>query len=84
MQGAGSKATQTQCKNILDKFEKLYLTSTDQAWAMAQLEKFHFSNRIGMEDCLIASVAHRLQIPLYTHNLKHMNPLIGKLAIKPY
>jgi len=29
MQGAGSKATQTQCKNILDKFEKLYLTSTD-------------------------------------------------------
>lgn len=39
---------------------------------------------LGMDDCLIASVAHRLQVPLYTHNLKDMTPLIGELALKPY
>ncbi len=51
---------------------------------MAQLERFQFSHHIGKEDCLIASVAHRLQVPLYTHNLKDMQPLIGSLAIQPY
>jgi predicted nucleic acid-binding protein len=51
---------------------------------MEQLERFQFSHRIGMEDCLIAAVAYRLQIPLYTHNLKHMTPLLGTLAVKPY
>lgn len=35
-------------------------------------------------DCLIASVAYRLKVPLYTHNLKDMTPIIGNLAVKPY
>mgnify|MGYP003642181583 CR=1 FL=1 len=84
MEGASNKVTQSQCKIILSMFDLLYITPLDQQWAMHQLENFQFSHHIGMNDCLIASVAHRLQIPLYTHNLKHMTPLIGKLAIKPY
>lgn len=84
MEGASSKASQRESKRILDKFELFYLTATDQHWAMQQLERFQFSHHIGMDDCLIASVAHRLQIPLYTHNLKDMTPLIGELAVKPY
>jgi predicted nucleic acid-binding protein len=51
---------------------------------MQQLERFQFSHHIGMNDCLIASVAYRLQLPLYTHNLKDMMPMIGQLAVKPY
>lgn len=27
---------------------------------------------------------YRLQLPLYTHNLKDMTPMIGSLAVKPY
>jgi predicted nucleic acid-binding protein len=84
MEGASSKANQNECKNILKKFELLYPTSTDQQWAMEQLERFQFSHHIGKYDCLIASVAYRLQIPLYTHNLKDMTPLIGSLAVQPY
>jgi predicted nucleic acid-binding protein len=84
MEGASNKANQTQCKTLLEEFEMLYPISTDQQWAMGQLEQFQFSHHIGKEDCLIASVAYRLQLPLYTHNLKDMVPLIGKLAIKPY
>jgi hypothetical protein len=30
------------------------------------------------------SVAYRLRVPLYTHNLKDMTPMIGNLAVKPY
>jgi predicted nucleic acid-binding protein len=84
MSGANNKVNQTQSKSILSKFELLYVTSLDQQWAMQELERFQFSHHIGMNDCLIAAVAHRLQIPLYTHNLKDMIPLIGQLAIQPY
>jgi len=84
MEGTRSKVNQAQSKQILSRFELLYLTHTDQRWAMQQLENFQFSHHIGMNDCQIASVAYRLNLPLYTHNLKHMTPLIGNLAIKPY
>ncbi len=84
MRGSTSKATQAQARNILDQFEVLYTTASDQKWAMEQLERFQFSHHIGKDDCLIASVAYRLQVPLYTHNLKDMTPLIGSLAVKPY
>jgi len=84
MEGTTSKANQAQAKGILAQFEMQYLTSADQQWAMDQLERFQFSHHIGMNDCQIASVAYRLRVPLYTHNIKDMVPLIGKLAVKPY
>jgi len=84
MEGTTSKANQTQAKGILAQFEMLHLTTADQVWAMQQLEHFQFSHHIGMNDCQIASVAYRLRVPLYTHNIKDMAPLIGKLAVKPY
>lgn len=84
MEGATSKVNQARCKNILAKFDLLHLTSVDQQWAMAQLERFQFSHHIGKDDCLIASVAHRMGLPLYTHNLKDMTPLLGSLAVQPY
>lgn len=84
MQGASSKANQAQSKATLDNFELIFLTSTDQQWAMKQLERFQFSHHLEMSDCLIAAAAYRLQLPLYTHNLKDMTPMIGALAVKPY
>jgi predicted nucleic acid-binding protein len=84
LEGASNKANQAQCKGLLSLFELLFPTSADQRWAMEQLERFQFSHHIGKEDYLIASVSYRLQLPLYTHNLKHMTPMIGSLAVKPY
>ena len=84
MEGASSKANQTRCKTLLSQFDLLYPTPVDQQWAMQQLERFQFSHHIGKEDCLIAGVAYRLQVPLYTHNLKDMTPLVDTLAIQPY
>ncbi|MBN2303728.1 MAG: PIN domain-containing protein [Anaerolineae bacterium] len=84
MEGTTGKADQVRSKGILDQFETLWLTAADQQWAMNQLERFQFSYHIGMNDCLIASIAQRSGLPLYTHNLKDMTPLIGPLAVKPY
>ncbi|MBN1679014.1 MAG: PIN domain-containing protein [Anaerolineae bacterium] len=84
MHGAPGKAGQTHCKALLSQFEMLYLVQADQDWAMEQLEHYRLSHGVGINDCLIASVAYRLQIPLYTHNLKDMTPMLGTLAVKPY
>jgi predicted nucleic acid-binding protein len=84
MHGAGSKAKETASKSILNRFDTVYLSELDQQWAMQQLERFRLSHGVSIDDCLIASVAFRLQVPLYTHNLKDMAPMLGKLAIKPY
>ncbi|MEO0562928.1 MAG: hypothetical protein AAF125_12530 [Chloroflexota bacterium] len=84
VEGTSSKANQTESERILSKFDTLYITRADQNWAMAQLKIFQFTHHIGMHDCLIAAVAHRLDVPLYTHNLRDMEPLVGDLAVKPY
>ena len=36
---------------------------------MQQLEHYRLSDGVGIHDCLIASVCHRLQVPIYSHNL---------------
>lgn len=84
MSGTTSKTNQTYAKGVLDQFEVLHLTTPDQTQAMTWLEQYQFSHHIAANDCLIAAVALRLKLPLYTHNLKDMTPLIDTLALKPY
>lgn len=72
MIGAGSKAKMLAYKEILQQFRTVFLTESDQRWAMQQLERFRLSHGSAVNDCLIASAAFRLQVPLYTHNLKDM------------
>jgi predicted nucleic acid-binding protein len=69
---------------MLRDFERVDLITADIDWAIQQLWLFKLSHNVGGNDCLIASVSHRLQIPLYTTNLKHFAPLLGVLAQKPY
>ena len=83
--GAPGKAGQVTCKAILSQFDMAYLTPPDMDWAMQQLERYRLSQGVGIHDCLIASVCHRLQVPIYTHNLKDMRVLLDEtLVIKPY
>jgi predicted nucleic acid-binding protein len=83
--GASGKTGQAAAKALLNRFEMAYLTPNDMDWAMGQMERLRLSHGIGINDCLIASVAYRLQIPLYSHNLKDMQALLGnKLVLQPY
>jgi len=80
-----AKQVKPTCKAILSQFDMEYLTPPDMDWAMQQLERYRLSHGVGIHDCLIASVAHRLQVPLYTHNLRDMRVLLNEtLVIKPY
>ncbi len=85
MHGAPGKAGQITCKAILSYFDIEYPTPAGMDWAMEQMERLRLSHGIGINDCLIASVSYRLQIPIYTHNLKDMRNLLGAtLPVKPY
>jgi predicted nucleic acid-binding protein len=59
-------------------------TEDDNRWAMRQTASFHLSHGIQLQDAMIASVAARLAVPLYTTNLKHFLPLPSVDARKPY
>lgn len=81
----GGRAMRDAHERVLKTFKMEYLIQDDFDWAMSEMHKHGLRTDIDGNDYLIAAVAHRLSIPLYTHNLKHMRPLLGsKLTIDPY
>lgn len=85
MRGAHSKQKQVTSLGLLSLFKTIFLTENDQLWAMEQMRQYRLSLGIEMNDCLIASIIHRLQIPIYTHNTKDMHKLLpAELVIEPY
>ncbi len=85
MHGAAGKSGQKTCKSILGLFEMEFLTASDMQWAMDQMDAYRLSRGIDVNDCLIASVCHRLSVPIYTHNTKDFLRLLpAELVIKPY
>jgi len=85
MVGAPGKRGQETCLQLLAQFEMVHLTPEDQTWTMNQMHTYRLSHGVSIPDCLIASVAFRLQVPLYTHDVKHMQVILNpNLVIKPY
>ena len=84
LQGARNASNQQIALKVLREFGRVYPVPMDLDWAEQQFIKYHLSHNVRMYDCLIASICFRLQIPLYTHNPKHMKPILGDLAVKPY
>jgi predicted nucleic acid-binding protein len=84
IEGAPNKIKQRQALQLLRRFTVINLTPQDTQWAVRQLIKFNLNHNVDAFDCLIASVHPRLNIPLYTRNMKHFTPLIGSLAVRPY
>lgn len=84
IQGAFNKQKQTDAITLLSEFQIIALSLEDMEWAVQALIKTRLAYNVDVLDCLIASTAYRLNIPLYTRNLKHFKPLLDNLALKPY
>lgn len=84
IQGATDRRAEQRAVRLLKNFESIHVTAQDMDWAVSQLLRFHLSHGVDAMDCLIASSSFRLNVPLYTRNLKHFRPLLGSLAQKPY
>ena len=84
LQGAQNIHSQQKAQQLLHQLAKIEISTDDMNWAIKQLVKYNLSHNVGGIDCLIAATSYRLQIPLYTMNLKHFTPMLGTLAQKPY
>ncbi|SRR5258708_9183062 len=85
MEGSRGKAGEKKNLQIIAQFGMGFLTRADQRWAMNQLMRYRLSHGVSFKDCLIASISHRLQVPLYTKNIKDFLPILSaKLVIRPY
>jgi predicted nucleic acid-binding protein len=82
--GTRNHVEQTRTMKRLAQYSMVYVTQADQDWAMQHYPRFHLSHGIDVPDVLIAAPSYRLQLPLYTRNLKHFAPLLGDLAQQPY
>jgi predicted nucleic acid-binding protein len=84
--GAGRRHREKRAQAIrfLRQFRVEHPTEDDNRWAMRQTARFHLSHGIQLQDAMIASVAARLAVPLYTTNLKHFQALPSVDAQKPY
>ncbi len=84
IEGAQTRHKQEEALRLLKRFDLEELTSSDLSWATEQLIRLRPSYEIDSFDCVIAATSYRLQLPLYTMNLKHFTPLLGNLAQAPY
>jgi len=84
LQGTSNKVERDKTFRLLQEFQTEYMLRDDQQWAMNQFMQFHLSHNVGYEDCLIASIAVRLDVPLYTRNVKHFAPLPDVAEMQPY
>lgn len=84
VQGAANRVKRAQAIHLLRRFRIEHPTQDDNRWAMRQTARFYLSHGIQLQDAMIASVAARLAVPLYTTNLRHFQPLPSVDARKPY
>lgn len=84
VQGATNREKRSQAIRFLRQFRVEHPTEDDNRWAMRQTAGFHLSHGIQLQDAMIASVAARLAVPLYTTNLKHFQPLPSVDVKRPY
>ena len=66
IEGARDGRAQRRAVEILHHFERIDPLPEDFDWAIEQALKFKLSHNTDMMDCLIASAAQRLNLPLFT------------------
>jgi predicted nucleic acid-binding protein len=83
-QGSLNRAELEKAVLLMRRFRIEHSTPADNDWAMLQLARFRLSHNVQFPDVMIASVAVRLQVPLYTRNIKHFSPLPDLICEAPY
>lgn len=84
VQGPTNKQDRQKVLRFLKQFPVEFETRSDTQWAMRQVARFSLGYGMHLSDILIASVAVRLTVPVYTLNTKHFAPLPSLRAIRPY
>lgn len=84
IEGAPNGSALRHALKLLKRLPLEEIIPADMIWATERLISINLSHNVDAFDCMIAAVNYRLQVPLYTQNIKHFAPLIGTLALRPY
>jgi predicted nucleic acid-binding protein len=84
VEGARDRIERAQIIRFLRQFRIEHPTPGDNDWAMLQFGRFYLSHGVEMADVMIASVAVRLSVTLFTLNIRHYAPLPDVDERKPY
>ncbi len=84
MEGTRNKIEMQRTIRFLYQFPIEHPNYDDNNWAMRQFSRFYLSHGVEFSDLMIASIAVRLNVPLYTRNVKHFAPLPDVAEMQPY
>lgn len=84
IQGATDRRNQRDVLKLMKRFVMVEHTQADFIWSTRQLIRHNLTDNIDLTDCLIAAPSHRLNLLLYTRNMKHFTPMIPNLVNQPY
>jgi predicted nucleic acid-binding protein len=82
--GAQNKIEQEKLVKQLKAFPLVFPSEADSQWAMEQFEIYYLSHQVEILDCFIAAISVRLQLPIFTRNVKHLSVFQGVAAHIPY
>lgn len=84
LQGASNKIAQNKALDLLQGLEQVEVLPQDFEWGIQALTRYNLSHGVMGLDALIAAVSYRLEVPLYTLNIKHFQPMLADWVRRPY
>jgi predicted nucleic acid-binding protein len=84
VQGAQNKVELQRALKFLARFDIEHTQPSDETWAMQQFARLRLSHGVEFQDVLIAAVAQRLSVMLYTRNPRHFTALPNLNIQQPY
>ena len=84
LQGARSPSEQQTIRERLSPFWIQHLEDGDSQRALDWFSAYRLTHGTGIMDCLIATAAARLKVPLFTFNARHFAPIPDLDVRQPY
>lgn len=82
--GARNNTEMKKLVAFLSKYPIVHVEREDSEFAMTQFEKYHLSHQVEINDCFIGAMSFRLNVPVYTRNMRDFNVLDSVTAHTPY
>jgi predicted nucleic acid-binding protein len=84
LQGARHRSEQQRIAQRLAILPVEQIEAGDSSRAAEWFAAYRLSHGVGILDCLIAAIAHRVGVPLYTFNVPHFHAIPDLDARQPY
>ncbi len=82
--GTRNRQDQHKIVDFLSPYPLVYPGEADARWAMERFEALHLSRQVEIMDCFIAALGVRLELPIYSRNVRDLGAFDGVAIVTPY